>query len=99
MSNHPPRQRPRCLPLWVALLALASGEPPERAGGPAAGWPVYAAAAGGGRYSPLSEITAENVSHLERVWEFHTGDRLETEIGRRNHAFQATPILLGDALY
>jgi quinoprotein glucose dehydrogenase len=95
----PPRQRPRCLPLGVALLALACGEPPERAGGPAAGWPVYGAEAGGARYSPLSEITAENVSYLERVWEFHTGDRLETQTGRRNHAFQATPILLGDALY
>jgi quinoprotein glucose dehydrogenase len=39
------------------------------------------------------------VERLEPVWEFHTGDLYDATLGRRNHAFQATPILLGDALY
>ncbi len=26
------------------------------------------------KYSPLTQITAENVSKLTKVWEFHTGD-------------------------
>jgi quinoprotein glucose dehydrogenase len=79
---------------------MGCGEPPPRPpGGPAAGWPVYASDAGGSRYSPLDEITRENVSHLELVWEFHTGDHYDSQLGARNHAFQATPILHGDALY
>ncbi len=83
-------------------MPLACGQPtqpPQRSGGPAAGWPVYASDSGGRRYSPLDEITAANVAHLELVWEFHTGDHHDEDLGRRNHAFQATPILVGDALY
>ncbi len=82
------------------MLVSACGRPPERSGGPAVGWPVYAADSGGGRYSSLDEITVANLAYLERAWEFHTGDLYDRgNLGRRNHAFQATPILLGDALY
>ena len=89
--------------LWAAglgLLALACGSAAEspRASGPAAGWSHYAGDAGGRRYSPLDEITPENVAALELVWEFHTGDRMEPALEGRSHAFQATPILQGDAL-
>jgi quinoprotein glucose dehydrogenase len=96
-------ERPhRRLPLVPALglaLALACGEAPARSGGPAAGWPVYASDAGGRRYSPLAEITPANVAQLELAWELHTGDHHDPALGQRNHAFQATPILHGDALY
>jgi quinoprotein glucose dehydrogenase len=60
---------------------------------------VYGSDAGGSRYSPLAEITPENAAHLELAWEFHTGDHHDPGLGQRNHAFQATPILHGDALY
>jgi quinoprotein glucose dehydrogenase len=82
-------------------LAAACGEPaaPTPPRGAAAGWPVHAADAGGRRYSPLDEITPANVGRLELAWEYHTGDRYTEDLGRRNHAFQATPILAGDALY
>jgi quinoprotein glucose dehydrogenase len=101
------RQLPFGRPLLLALVVLrvvlvggaGCGQPPERAGGPAAGWPQYGADPGGRRYSPLDEITPENVRWLEPAWEFHTGDLFDSSLGRRNHAFQATPILLGDALY
>ena len=82
----------------LALALACGGEPPERAGGPAAGWPVYARDPGGSRYSPLDEITPENVAFLEPAWEYHTGD-LKREGARGNHSFEATPILVGDALY
>jgi quinoprotein glucose dehydrogenase len=65
----------------------------------AAGWPHYGADAGGTRYSPAGEITAQNVTGLRRAWTYHTGDA-----ARRNPAlmkgikFQTTPILVDDAL-
>ena len=82
------------------LLGQACQEsPPERAGGPAAHWPVYASNPGGSRYSPLDEITPDNVRFLDIAWEYHTGDVVNDEIRERNHSFQATPIQIDDALY
>ena len=98
-------RRRRCLlsiPLSLlsgALVLACEEAPPLPVGGPRVEWPVYAANPGGTRYSPLAEITPENVSRLEPAWEFHTGDRYDPAFGRRNHAFQATPILFGDDLY
>ncbi|MEE9608003.1 MAG: pyrroloquinoline quinone-dependent dehydrogenase, partial [Myxococcota bacterium] len=46
----------------------------------------------------LDEITPQNVGSLELAWEYHTGD-LRGEDGKANHSFEATPILIGDALY
>ncbi len=80
-------------------LAAACGEEPARRGGAPGGWPVYGGDAGGSRYSPLDEIEPANVGRLELAWEYHTGDLPEGLPGRRNHAFQATPILLDATLY
>ncbi len=84
------------------ILTAAMGceaEPPRRTGGPAAGWPIYAGDAGGSRYSPLAEIRPDNVSALEVAWTYRTGDLVDEVTRRRNHSFQATPILLDDALF
>ena len=59
---------------------------------------MHASDAGGSRYSSLDEITPANVAWLEPAWEFHTGDLHGGEAEGRNHAFQATPILVEDAL-
>jgi len=85
--------------LALAALLACDASPPPRSGGPAAGWPVYASDPGGSRYSPLDEIRPENVRHLEVIWEYHTGDLASEVPPSRNHSFQATPILVGDALY
>jgi quinoprotein glucose dehydrogenase len=82
-----------------ALLIACEQSPPPLVAGPRSEWPVYAADPGGTRHSPLAEITPENVGQLERAWEFRTGDRYDPAFGRRNHAFQATPILFGNDLY
>jgi quinoprotein glucose dehydrogenase len=90
------------LPALLLLAVLPGCEPvtPDPVlGGPPQDWPVYGGDRAGTRYSPLAEITPENASRLERVWEYRTGDRYDPAMGRRNHAFQATPILFGDALY
>jgi glucose dehydrogenase len=54
-------------------------------------WPEYGRDPGGSRYSPLTQINARNVDHLDRAWTYHTG-----ETGR---SFEATPILVNNVLY
>ncbi len=90
----------RLLPL-CALAALACSPPaavPE--GGPVAGWPVYGGTPGGTRYSPLTQITPENVRALEVAWTYHHGDIEDGShgVGVRS-GFQTTPILVEDTLY
>jgi quinoprotein glucose dehydrogenase len=88
----------RALAGLAAALAIACAEESLPRGGPAAGWPVYGGDAGGSRYSPLDEIGPHNVGRLELAWEYHTGDLPDDLPGRRNHAFQATPILVDELL-
>ena len=38
------------------------------------GWSAYGRDSGGTRYSPLNQITPENVGKLQMAWTFHTGD-------------------------
>ena len=45
-------------------------------------WPTYGGDAGGTRYSPLKQITRENVSKLKAAWTYQTG-ALQPE-SRRN---------------
>lgn len=64
-------------------------------------WLYYGRTADGGRFSPLKQITAENVSQLKKAWEFRTGDlptAVDTEKGKE-FSFEATPIKVGDNLY
>jgi quinoprotein glucose dehydrogenase len=90
---------PAGLALALLLPLACGGEPAPRAGGPAAGWPSVAGGPGGTRYTPLDEIHRDNVSRLEIAWEYHTGDLVDEETSWRNHSFQSTPILVGDALF
>ena len=68
--------------------------------GPTAGWDDYGNDRGGTRYSPLTQITPENVEHLEIAWEYHTGDVSDGRGDiRSTSAFEATPILVRGTLY
>lgn len=62
-------------------------------------WPAYGRDAGGTRYSPLDQITPGNVMHLEKVWEYRTGEDLEKVPQGHNAAFEATPIVVDGTLY
>ena len=88
---------------WLTIAALsiaASDEPaPLDASGPTAGWPSYGGDPGGSRYSPLTQITPENVTDLEVAWTYRTGDYPGGRVDVDKTAFQATPILEGDTLY
>jgi membrane-bound PQQ-dependent dehydrogenase (glucose/quinate/shikimate family) len=55
-------------------------------------WPVYGHDDGGMRYSPLNQIKPANVSKLQRVWTYHTGELSPV-------AFETTPLMTGSTLY
>lgn len=59
-----------------------------------ADWPAYGATYAARRYSPLTQITPENVTQLERAWLYHTGDTPEEDFGA-----ETTPIKIGDTVY
>ncbi|GAC1683764.1 MAG: glucose/quinate/shikimate family membrane-bound PQQ-dependent dehydrogenase [Candidatus Acidiferrum sp.] len=62
-------------------------------------WPSYGHDAGGMRYSPLTQITRNNVSQLKVAWTFHTGDISDGSHDRRRSGFETTPILVDGTLY
>jgi quinoprotein glucose dehydrogenase len=60
----------RCITL--AALVLCAAAPLD---GPLAEWPAYGGDAGGSRYSPLTQITKDNVAALRVAWEYHRRQR------------------------
>lgn len=53
-------------------------------------WPVYLGGKGRTLYSPLSQITRENVAGLEVAWTYDTGEKAE---------YQANNLIVGGVLY
>jgi quinoprotein glucose dehydrogenase len=66
---------------------------------PASGWEHWGGDRGGSRFSPLNQITPDNVGNLVRAWEFRIGDldARAPEVMKRTK-FQATPLLVEDSL-
>ena len=65
-------------------------------------WPVHGGDQGAQRYSPLEEITPDNVASLELAWAWRTGERElfdDAGIRIRPGSFEATPLMLADTLY
>lgn len=96
-------------PLTIAVLVLTlvaiwyrwpETPPPLDLSGPTAEWPEWGNDAGGQRFSPLTQITRENVRFLEMVWEHHSGD-VSGGGGDipSTTAYQLTPILVDGTLY
>ena len=59
--------------LFAALMLEAAPAFCSDAGW-AAGWTSWGGDPGGQKFSPLKEITPENVGNLVRAFEYHTGD-------------------------
>ena len=87
----------------LASRAPAPGAMPQPLGGPmsepslmAAGadWPAYGGAYSARRYSPLTQITPDNVGRLQRAWTFRTGDLPEEKWGA-----ETTPLKVGNTVY
>jgi quinoprotein glucose dehydrogenase len=81
-----------------AAQAVVSSDPDAIPVG--ADWPAYGGSYHAQRYSPLTQITSENVSRLERVWSLHTGDLPGDRPGAQNkYASENTPLKVGNTLY
>lgn len=81
----------------AALVLLASG-----AAAQVAEWPVTEGAPGGGRFSPLTDITRENVKQLQVAWTYRHGDFRTGAFPlpiNRGSAFESTPIVTGGRLF
>ncbi len=75
-------------------LAAAGPEPVWEVG---ADWPYWGGDAAATRYSPLSQITPENVATLEQVFVYETGDMPEgTAEGK--YSPEVTPLKFGEDL-
>ncbi len=86
---------------WLVLVTGCGGAPaPIDYSGPTAEWVDYGNTAGGDRYSPLTQITPQNVEQLEIAWTYHTGDVSDGrgEV-RSGSTFEATPILVDGTMY
>ena len=67
---------------------LAAASPGERGD-----WPHYGNDLGGSRYSPLTQITPQNVAQLKAVWTIHAASK------GPGLGFEATPLFVKDTLY
>lgn len=74
--------------------ATAPGEGEE----PDGDWHAYGRTQLGQRYSPLAQITPQNVERLEPVWHYHTGD-LRRPSDPDETTYEVTPLKIDDALY
>jgi quinoprotein glucose dehydrogenase len=90
----------RVHPRWLAVLPLAAALAAHADGGTAQ-WPVTEGAPGGGRYSPLTDITPANVASLRVAWTYHHGDSWRSWLPppQRSSAFESTPIVVDGRMF
>ncbi len=88
----------RAMLLPVLLAITGSGGSPLADDGTVAGWPEYGGDKGGLRYSPLAQITPDNVDRLEIAWIHRHGDFSNGSATETKTSFSATPILVEDQL-
>ncbi|WP_347139161.1 membrane-bound PQQ-dependent dehydrogenase, glucose/quinate/shikimate family [Paracoccus sp. SSK6] len=88
-----PHEIKGALPDQIANTDPDMGPP----GGPE-DWLAYGRTDFGQRFSPLDQITAENVGSLETAWTYRTGDMRQPG-DTDETTYQATPIKVGNTLY
>jgi quinoprotein glucose dehydrogenase len=63
-------------------------------------WRAYGRDQLGSRWSPLAEITRENVGRLEAAWTYHTGETsAEFAGGRRQRSLEVTPLVADGRMF
>lgn len=90
----------RTMVFWSSLIvfsALSTADAQKQK--PVADWPAYGRDAGGERFSPLTQIHRGNVGQLKVAWTYRTGAEEVIAAGKRNAAFESTPILVDGLLY
>lgn len=79
---------------------LAARSLPAAPGGMAAAdWPAYGGTWLGQRYSALRQITPDNVTRLEPLWHYQTGDLRGRPGDPQETTFEVTPLKIGNRLY
>ena len=86
------------------LTGCASSPAPHPADGIAAQmeageWRAYGRDVLGSRYSPLTEITPQNVGRLTVAWTYSTGEGELPVAKMERFAFEATPLVFDETLY
>jgi quinoprotein glucose dehydrogenase len=81
-----------CLPLCASSVVSAA---PALKGGD---WPAYGHDAGGGRFSPLGQITPDNVGKLAVAWTYHMNPIPAVKLARMP-ASTTTPLVANGLLY
>src|SRR5258705_8458594 len=76
------------LPLLLALALQSPGD-----------WPVYGRDPGGARFSPLTQITRENVVRLQVAWTYHAKIPDMSGMDHRPPALEVTPIVVDGTMY
>src|SRR5262252_9114848 len=88
--------------LGLALLVVTAGcrrAGPVDLSGPTSDWPEVGRDKGGLRFSPLTQVTPANVGDLRVAWTYHHGDVSDGSDGSTRTSFNATPIVVDDAMY
>jgi len=84
--------------LLAACLPLAASSMSSWADPSTKDWPAYGHDAGGGRFSPLTQITPDNVSKLAVAWTYHMNPTPQTS-GGRVPTSTTTPLMVDGLLY
>lgn len=72
--------------------------PNNYAGVPADEWHAYGRSSFGGRWSPLKQITPQNVGRLQVAWTFNTGD-IRGPDDPVETTYEVTPLKIDDTVY
>jgi quinoprotein glucose dehydrogenase len=86
------------LPLALAALACDEHAPVDLSG-PTGEWREWGGDKGGRHFSPLTQITRENVDRLDVAWIHRSGDFSRGEAGSAATALQVTPLVVNGSLY
>jgi len=62
-------------------------------------WHAYGRTAAGQRWSPLAQVTPDNVARLQVAWQFRTGDVRGRPGDPEETTDEVTPLKIGDRLY
>src|SRR5439155_6169092 len=62
-------------------------------------WPAYGRDPGGARFSPLTQITRQNVMKLQVAWTYHTGMPDMSAMSHRPPSLEVTPIVVDGTMY
>lgn len=75
-----------------------NAEPVQSAAVPDGDWRYYGRTQAGQRYSPLDQITPDNVAGLEPAWTYNTGEIRDADDPGET-TYEVTPLVVGDSMF